>query len=182
MAEKEKKEDSKDAKEVKPAAGGSKKLLMVVIILLVLVLVAVGGLAAYMYMNAKHAAPADAAAAQAEEAHAAEKKKKKEGPPVFEKLEPFVVNLGGGGAMLQIELQAELADEAAVAKLKSYLPKIRSALILLLSSKSEEELHSADGKVKLKAQIKKIINESMDAGEEEPVENVLFTSFIIQLP
>ena len=51
----------------------------------------------------------------------------------------------------------------------------------MLSANTEEDLQSADVKVKLKAQIKKIINESMDAGEEEPVENVLFTSFIIQL-
>ena len=176
MAEKDKKED---VKEAKPAAGGNNKLLLVVIVLLVLVLAAVGGLAAYVFLSNKSAAGADASHASAE--HAPEKKEKKEGPPVFEKLEPFVVNLSGGSSMLQIELQAELADEHAKETLKSYLPKVRSALILLLSAKTEEELQSADGKVKLKAQIKKIINESMDAGEEEPVENVLFTSFIIQL-
>ncbi|MDC7699791.1 flagellar basal body-associated FliL family protein [Vogesella indigofera] len=175
MAEKDKKED---VKEAKPAAGGNNKLLLVVIVLLVLVLAAVGGLAAYVFLSNKSAG-ADASHATAE--HAPEKKEKKEGPPVFEKLEPFVVNLSGGSSMLQIELQAELYDEAAKNNMKAYLPKIRSALILLLSAKTEEELQSADGKIKLKAQIKKIINESMDAGEEEPVENVLFTSFIIQL-
>jgi flagellar FliL protein len=60
------------------------------------------------------------------------------------------------------------------------MPKIRSALILLLSSKSAAELSTPDGKVKLKAQVKQIINESMDSGEEELVQSVLFTSFIIQ--
>ena len=55
-----------------------------------------------------------------------------------------------------------------------------AALILLLSSKSAAELATPDGKVKLKAQVKQIINESMDSGEEELVQSVLFTSFIIQ--
>lgn len=176
MAEKEKKEEVKDAK---PAAGGGNKLMLVVIVLLVLVLAALGGLGAYLYLNSHK--PAEGAPA-AEETHAEVKKKeKKEGPPVFEKLEPFVVNLSGSNSMLQVELQAELFDEPAKAKLKDYLPKVRSAVILLLSAKTEQELQSADGKVKLKAQIKKIMNEAMDAAEEEPVENVLFTSFIIQV-
>lgn len=174
MAEKEKKEETKEAKP----SGGGNKLMLVVVILLVLVLLAVVGLGAYVFMSNSHK-PADAA--HAEETVKEEKKKKKEGPPVFEKLEPFVVNLAGGSAMLQIELQAEVADAEAQAQLKAYLPKIRSAMILLLSSKTEEELQSADGKIKLKAQVKKIMNEAMDAAETEPVENVLFTSFIIQL-
>ena len=177
MAEKEKKEEVKDAK---PAAGGGNKLMLVVIVLLVLVLAALGGLGAYLYLSSNK--PADGTAAATEEKHEEVKKKeKKEGPPVFEKLEPFVVNLSGSNSMLQVELQAELFDEPAKAKLKDYLPKVRSAVILLLSAKTEQELQSADGKVKLKAQIKKIMNEAMDAAEEEPVENVLFTSFIIQV-
>ena len=105
----------------------------------------------------------------------------KEGPPIFEKLDTFVVNLAGNdGSLLQVDMQAELADEEAKKKFTDYAPKIRSALILLLSSKSAVELATPDGKVRLKAQVKQIINESMDAGEEQPVESVLFTSFIIQ--
>ena len=99
----------------------------------------------------------------------------------FEKLDTFVVNLAGNdGSLLQVDMQAELADEEAKKKFTDYAPKIRSALILLLSSKSAVELATPDGKVRLKAQVKQIINESMDAGEEQPVESVLFTSFIIQ--
>lgn len=184
MAEKEKKEDAKAAAAPAPA-GGNKKLMIIVIVLLVLVLAAIGGLGAYLFLGQKYAADATASGAQgaaAEHAEEPKKKEKKEGPPIFEKVEPFVVNLSGGptAPMLQLEMQAELYDEAAKTNFKAYMPKIRSAVILLLSSKSEEEVASAEGKVKLRAQIKRIMNESMDAAEEEPVESVLFTSFIIQ--
>lgn len=186
MAEKEKKEDPKAAAAGAPApAGGNKKLMIIVIVLLVLVLAAVGGLGAYLFLGQKHAAEAAAGGAHgaaAEQEKAPKKKEKKEGPPIFEKVEPFVVNLSGGptAPMLQLEMQAELVDEGAKTNFKAYMPKIRSAVILLLSSKSEEDVASAEGKVKLRAQIKRIMNESMDAAEEEPVDGVLFTSFIIQ--
>lgn len=184
MAEKEKKEDAKAAAAPAPA-GGNKKLMMIVIVLLVLVLAAIGGLGAYLFLGQKHAAEATASGAHgaaAEHAEEPKKKEKKEGPPIFEKVEPFVVNLSGGPSapMLQLEMQAELYDDHAKTNFKAYMPKIRSEVILLLSSKSEEEVASAEGKVKLRAQIKRIMNESMDAAEEEPVESVLFTSFIIQ--
>lgn len=184
MAEKEKKEDAKAAAAPAPA-GGNKKLMMIVIVLLVLVLAAIGGLGAYLFLGQKHAAEATASGAHgaaAEHAEEPKKKEKKEGPPIFEKVEPFVVNLSGGptAPMLQLEMQAELMDEAAKTNFKAYMPKIRSAVILLLSSKTEEDVASAEGKVKLRAQIKRIMNESMDAAEEEPVDSVLFTSFIIQ--
>ncbi|WP_147694375.1 flagellar basal body-associated FliL family protein [Vogesella mureinivorans] len=186
MAEKEKKEDPKAAAAGAPApAGGNKKLMIIVIVLLVLVLAAVGGLGAYLFLGQKHAAEAAAGGAHgaaAEQEKEPKKKEKKEGPPIFEKVEPFVVNLSGGptAPMLQLEMQAELLDEAAKTNFKAYMPKIRSAVILLLSSKTEEDVASAEGKVKLRAQIKRIMNESMDAAEEEPVDSVLFTSFIIQ--
>ncbi len=187
MAEKEKKEDPKAAAAGAPApAGGNKKLMIIVIVLLVLVLAAVGGLGAYLFLGQKHAAEAAAGgahgAAAAEHEEAPKKKEKKEGPPIFEKVEPVVVDLSGGGRgpMVRLGMQAELMDEAAKTNFKAYMPKIRSAVILLLSSKTEEDVASAEGKVKLRAQIKRIMNESMDAAEEEPVDSVLFTSFIIQ--
>jgi len=173
MAE-DKKADKADKGEKK--AGGGNKLMLVVVILLVLVLAGMGGLAYVMFTNMSK--PHDAA--QTEQTKE-KPKKKHEGPPIFEKIDTFVVNLSGGdGSLLQVDMQAELGDEEAKKKFTDYMPKIRSALILLLSSKTAAELSSPDGKVKLKAQVKQIINESMDSGEEELVQSVLFTSFIIQ--
>ncbi|UTH74349.1 flagellar basal body-associated FliL family protein [Chromobacterium sp. IIBBL 290-4] len=169
-------DDKKAEKAEKKAGGGGNKLMLIVIILLVLVLAAVGGLAVYMFTS-MHKAPGGAQTEEVKE----KPKKKKEGPPVFEKMDTFVVNLAGNdGSLLQVDMQAELSDEEAKKKFTDYAPKIRSAVILLLSSKSAAEISTADGKVKLKAQVKQIINEAMDAGEDPPVDSVLFTSFIIQ--
>ncbi|MBX9268912.1 flagellar basal body-associated FliL family protein [Chromobacterium violaceum] len=168
-------DDKKADKAEKKAGGGGNKLMLIVIILLILVLAAVGGLAAYMFTNMNK--PAGAQAEQVQQ----KPKKKHEGPPIFEKMDTFVVNLAGNdGSLLQIDMQAELGDEEAKKKFADYAPKVRSAVILLLSSKTAAEVSTAEGKVKLKAQVKQIINEAMDAGEEPVVESVLFTSFIIQ--
>lgn len=92
-----------------------------------------------------------------------------------------MVNLAGSGGMLQIEFQAELADGGHAQVLKAYMPKIRSALIMLLSSKTSEELATPEGKAKLKNQIRQVINESVsDSGLSAPVTGVVFTSFIVQ--
>ncbi|AVG18013.1 MULTISPECIES: flagellar basal body-associated FliL family protein [Chromobacteriaceae] len=168
-------DDKKADKAEKKAGGGGNKLMLIVIILLILVLGAVGGLAAYMFTNMNKPA-----GAQAEQVHE-KPKKKHDGPPIFEKMDTFVVNLAGNdGSLLQIDMQAELGDEEAKKKFTDYAPKVRSAVILLLSSKTAAEVSTAEGKVKLKAQVKQIINEAMDAGEEPVVDSVLFTSFIIQ--
>lgn len=173
MAE-EKKVAEKGAKEDKPHGGGN-KLLLIVIVLLVVLLGGVGGVG-YMVLSGHN--PLGGAAPQAE----AHKEKKADAPPVFSKLDTFVVNLSSqGGTLLQVDMQAELTDAEAQKKLTDYMPKVRSAVILLLSAKTPEELATPEGKLKLKSQVKQVINGSMDAGDE-PVKSVVFTSFIIQNP
>lgn len=174
MAE-EKKVAEKGVKEDKPHGGGN-KLLLIVIILLVVLLGGVGGVG-YLVLTGHN--PLGGAAPQAE-AHQA---KKTDVPPVFSKLDTFVVNLSGpGGTLLQADMQAELTDAEAQKKLTDYMPKVRSAVILLLSAKTPEELSTPEGKLKLKSQVKQVINGSLDTSGDEPVKSVVFTSFIIQNP
>jgi flagellar FliL protein len=175
MAE-EKKGADKGAKAEKPHGGGN-KLMLVVIILLVLLVAGVGGVG---YMVFASRAQAAGPQAPAEKHHA----KKSDAPPVFSKLDTFVVNLSGtGGTLLQVDMQAELADAEAQKKLTDYMPKVRSAIILLLSAKTPDELATPEGKLKLKSQVKQVINGSLvNNSDDEPVTNVVFTSFIIQNP
>lgn len=106
--------------------------------------------------------------------------KKKAGLPIIEKLDPFVVNLSDdAGFLLHVDIQTELTGEEARKRFTYYMPKIRSGLILLLSSKTVAELDTADGKEQLQARVKQFINELMEADEEQQVESVLFTSFAI---
>lgn len=174
MAE-EKKVVEKGPGDDKPKGGGGHKLMMLVLLLMVVLLVAVGAVG-YLLLSGNSGS---ATAGDKAKAHASESKKH-DAPPIFAKLDTFVVNLAGGNALLQVDMQAELADEAAQKKLTDYMPKIRSAVILLLSAKTSQELASSAGKLKLKNQVKMVINGAMESDSDEPIKSIVFTSFIIQ--
>ena len=151
------------------APSGNKKTMVILVAGLLVVVLALAGAVAYLFLGKK------------EEGHGGAAPKKASELPVFEKIDTFVVNLAGSGGMLQIEFQAELADGGHAQVLKAYMPKIRSALIMLLSSKTSQELATPEGKAKLKNQIRQVINESVsDSGLSAPVTGVVFTSFIVQ--
>ena len=99
-----------------PASGGGKKL-MIVIGLLGLVVLLLAGAVGYLFLNKPDPAAVHEAAPAAKHV------------PVFEKIDTFVVNLGGHDTVLQTELQVELSDEAGREMLKQYMPRIRNNLI-----------------------------------------------------
>jgi flagellar FliL protein len=151
---------------------------MVIIVLLLLLLVGGGVGGAFLFMNARTpaagAAPVAAAPAKSDQT-----------PPAYSKLDTFVVNLSGpSGTLLQVDMEAELqgTNKNAAQTLTDYMPKIRSAVILLMSAKTPEELSTEAGKLKLKSQIKLVINGAVGSDPDDPVKSVLFTSFIIQNP
>ena len=160
-----------EATEVTPKKGrGKPGLVMIGIVGIVVIGLGVTG---YLYMAGK--GPFASAKPSAEQAQKDTK------PPAFVKFDSFVVNLAGsGGKLLQVELEAETVDAKAQDTLNSYMPAVRSGVILLLSSKSPEELDTPAGKLKLKNQIVEVINGSIDNGVAAPVKSVEFTSFIIQ--
>ena len=155
----------------KQAASGKKMLIIVISVLAVLV-IGLAGAVGWLFISksADHGAEGDGPVGSTASL------------PVFEKMDSFVVNLTGEqGGMLQVEIETELANDAARAIVKAYTPKIRSAIIMLLSSKSAQELASPGGKAKLRNQIRKIINETIGSHGDRPlVIGVVFTSFIVQ--
>lgn len=130
------------------------------------------------------------------------------GPPTYLPLDNMVVNLAdpGGERVAQIGVTLELEDAAAVEQVKQYLPTIRSGILLLASQRTSEELLKIEGKQKLARDILREASKpfgGMDEGEDEadspksgdnprstrkrrnasvaqPVQRVLFSSFIIQ--
>ncbi len=158
-----------EALEQGPAPGKKKKLLFMIIGIVGLLVVAGGGVAVWLLM-----APADNKAQKAavkEEEHA----------PIYEKLETFTVNLSDKQSYLQVELALKLSDPEVQAKVKTYMPEVRDALLRLLSSKSAEELTTQEGKDKLASEIQMQVNEILHIkGPGKGVKGVLFNSFIIQ--
>lgn len=180
----------------KSPAKSKKTLLIVVVALLVL---ALAGAGAWFMLAKKNAAQDDAE----EVVHVAPK-----GPPTFLPLDNMVVNLAdpGGERVAQVGITLELVDAKATEKVKVYLPSIRSAVLLVLSQRTAEELLLIEGKEKLASDIlseasrpfvptarKDADGKSEKDGtkakkkgadkhgaDESPVRGVHFSSFIIQ--
>jgi flagellar FliL protein len=171
------------AKEEAPAeveVPKKKSKLLIIIIAAVGVIVLVGGgIAAWLLTSA----PDKSKKAE----HGDEEGAGEEGadgdvhPPVYEKLEPFTVNLADQESYLQTEIQLMVADVKVQEKIKAHMPEVRDAMIRLLSSKTAEELNQPEGKDQLAEEVQQRINEVLAIKKQSKgVKKVLFVAFIIQ--
>jgi len=115
----------------------------------------------------------------------AEHKEDKQLAPVFVTLETFTVNLqadGGSDHYLQVGIDLKVTNTAVVDVVKLHMPEIRNSVLLLLSSKSAEQIASLDGKQKLSAEIQEQVNKPLNANGTggKGVTGVFFTSFVVQ--
>lgn len=168
MATAKPKEDDKKAGEGEESPKKSKKLLFIIIGVLVLL---IAGGAGYYFLGMKK----DTANIEVE------KKVVEAKDPIYVVLDPFTVNLSGGGQYLQMGITLQLEDDKDGVRLKKYLPSIRSRVIFLLSSKTADEITTEEGKTILKDQLKEMIEKPFVEGATPPrLADVLFTSFVIQ--
>jgi flagellar FliL protein len=192
-----------------PAKKLSKKLIIIIAAVAVLLLGG-GGAAFYVIKKHQAEAEADGEDGDAPAAsHAAPAKKKDDHktPPTFVALDPFTINLADKDHERygQIGVTLEVDDAHFAEEMKAYMPAIRAGVLMVLAHKTADELLSREGKEKLAAEIMResvrpmgIEIEDEDAPEEEaassskkkkkkkkvqehnPVQRVLFSSFIIQ--
>lgn len=183
MAKEEKTADNAEAAPPKK----SKKLLIIIVAAVLFVVLAGGGAAFFLMKKGNEHADDEEVAAEKE---SAKKKSGKEAVPVYIPMEPFTVNLvpETGDQYLQVTINVEAVDAAVGEKLKVHMPKLRNKIMLILSSKKSSELAPREGKEQLADEIKESINSVIGTGEpakgkkeaEDPIKEVLFTSFIIQ--
>ena len=148
-----------------------KKSKLKLIVIALVILLAGGGGAAYFLLGKK--APSGAAEVKHEAAKA----------PVFATLEPFTVNLQQEASeqFLQVAITVQVSDEKAMEEVKLYMPQVRNRILLLLSSKKASEINTADGKKKLAEEIAAQIRAPFSKeSKPQEVDNVFFTSFVIQ--
>jgi len=169
-AEKGKKEAK--AKRKKKEAKAEKKGLPVkwIVIALVPLILGGGGFFAWQkFLKGK---------GKAEEKKVEVAKKNEKVPMSYLSLEPFVVNLRGGGRrFLKVAITLGLEGEKTAEQLKARIPPIRNAILLLLTNKTFEEVSSVGGKKKLQKEIIACVNGIV---EGEKVKEVYFTDFIAQ--
>lgn len=147
-------------------AGKSKKKLLV-LLALVVVLMGGGGAAAWYFLLRE-----DTPKVEAELPPKA---------PVFLALDTFTVNLQGGDHYLQADITLQVADQIQVDTLKQHMPRVRSRLLTLLSSKHPDELTTPEHKLRLALEIMEQVKHPLHPkGQPQQIDDVLFTSFVIQ--
>ena len=108
-----------------------------------------------------------------------EAKKAEKGPVMS--LDEFLVNLSDPGSdhflKVTVGLELDKAKGKSAEGLKEQTPAIRDAVLTALSSQSRDAVTPVKGREKLKAEIKKNVNQVLG---EEDVQNVYFTNFVTQ--
>ena len=94
-------------------------------------------------------------------------------------LEPFLVNLADKDARryLKVKIDLEVDNEKVVKEMEKSMPRIRDQLILLLSSKSYQDIATPDGKHQLK---KEILERLAATPHGKKISGAYFTEFVAQ--
>jgi len=94
-------------------------------------------------------------------------------------MEPFMVNLARskGSRILKVTVTLELNNPAVQPEVEGNRQKIMDSILVLLSSKTFEDVYSIQGKFKLKDEITTRVNRFLAVGH---VKEVYFSEFLIQ--
>ncbi len=94
-------------------------------------------------------------------------------------LEPFIVNIYDGQELryLKVKVELEMANPAVKPELDARLAPIRDAVLVLLSTKTLQEIQDIQGKNQLKEEILAAINKNIPPGK---IAKVYFTDFVVQ--
>ena len=184
----------KAAAAAAPAEGEKpkgKSKLIIIIVAAVILLAAAGGGAYFFLFKKGHGDEAEAEGGKP----AAEKKHKAEPGklPTFIALEPFTSNLmpENGNQIIQLTIGLKVEDAHEGDKIKGKTVEIRDRILYVLATKKPSELAGREGREQLAEEIKDAVNsivgtpggtdkKGKKTSPEGPVDEALFTSFIIQ--
>ncbi len=186
MAKKKDKEKKKKAEEGQEEKKKGGKLKWIIIIILVLGLLGGGGFFAYKkFFAGKKTSSAPTEQQTKSSSKQGKKGEKKEGeqtPKLQAKLvslPTILVNLADplGKRYLKISIEIEVKGKDPGTLVEKDMPMIKDALIMLLSSKTYDDLSTLEKKYKLKIEIAQRLNQIFG---KPLVTNVFFTQFLIQ--
>jgi flagellar FliL protein len=154
----------------------SNKILMVLIGVLLILMVGLGG-GLFMMWNKLATLDAQKTAEASEESGEPVAIERPLGP--IESLDTFIVNLAdkSGNRYLRITMDLELEKLELEDEVKKRLPQIRDSILMILSTKSFEDINSVAGKITLRDEIQDKINGYLALGK---ITNVYFKEFVVQ--
>lgn len=154
--------------------GGNNKLL---IILLVVLICGMGAVIAYLLLDSRKGGDEGGTEHASEEPAIAPE-------PIFIKIGPMTVNLVNdelGQHLLYTSLTLKVDNQQTHDLIDTHMPEVHSRVLLLLSSKTAEEISSPEGKEKLIGEILALFEQPLT--QPQPIlaiSSVLFSEFIVQ--
>ncbi len=93
--------------------------------------------------------------------------------------EAFTVNITGpqGTKYAKVDVEIEVEDDFVKNEIEKLRPRIRDFILVVLSSKTPEQIESVDGRDFLREEIRNKVNGYLTRGR---IKNVYFTQFIVQ--
>lgn len=177
--------DEQAPAETEGGGGNKKKFIIIGAAVAVAVIL---GLVVFMVMGkgdkkgAKKEGEAQQTEAKAEGGHGGGEGAKeggKEGVSNIYPLEPFIVNIYDGQELryLKVKVEMEMATPALKSELDARLAPIRDAVLVLLSTKTLQDIQDVQGKNQLKDEILTAVNKQITSGK---ITKIYFTDFVVQ--
>jgi len=94
-------------------------------------------------------------------------------------LEPFIVNIYDGQELryLKVKIEMEMVGVGVKPEIDARLAPIRDSILVLLSSKTLQDIQDVQGKNQLKDEIMGAINKNIPPGK---IAKIYFTDFVVQ--
>ena len=166
--------------EPAPQSGSGGGFLKIIIIVVVVVIVLGGvGFAVLTFAPGLFSSSDETTKKQTASGKSAGASEASEPIGVLYPMKPFIVNLAeaAGKRYLKITFDLELTNKEVQNEINSRMAPIQDSLLILLSSKSFADISSVEGKMRLRMEIIRRINNFLVLGR---VKNAYFTEFVVQ--
>jgi flagellar FliL protein len=94
-------------------------------------------------------------------------------------LETFIVNLAdaGGKRFLRVTIDLELSNAEMRDEMKTRLPQVRDAILMILPTRHFDDISSTEGKIALRDELLASLNGLLTTGQ---ISNIYFKEFVVQ--
>jgi flagellar protein FliL len=179
--EKEKEEAAPSAAKKMPSGDPPKPILLIIVVVLnMLVMVSVAMIlwTAHKAEQAKPKLQDVVEGVKQEEAQKAEAEEHQEFIGKLVPMETFLVNLAGtrGNKVVKINMELEVDNVKVEEEIEKRKPQIRDIIIILLSSKTYDQMTSKEGKESLRDEVRDTVSSFLVKGK---IQKVYFTDFIV---
>ena len=173
----EEKAPSTESAPAAAPASGSKPYLLIGLVVVNMLVVAFVGFMVWKSRKAEQAKPGIEQVIDGENKTQKEEETKPEEVGKVIPLETFIVNLAGskGRKVLKVNMELEVKGQEIIQEIDNRKAQIRDFIIIILSSKSYDEVSTKEGKDALRNEIKDNVNSFLSKGK---IMNVYFTELI----